>query len=334
MSEVIVLPEKKIEVAEPTIMDPFNGRFIKVPVDEQWDNKGTRLVARYFNMPISMPIFEDIYQRSLVKSNLKMLEAMILETGRPWSTMDLTINTRYGTVNGNHRVFILRKIGWPTIPQVNMMDFRDEVAEAEFFIDINKISTQIKKDHYIWRARFVAKQIPGLILYSLIDTDEESMLFDRVSTAERPATKSRMNINTAWHIICKCGLDYQTKFEVRKESLIVEKLEKIGYGALRNNINNFMKWFILCHKEKDQRSPAWKNKVLLAHIQYFNMLKKVGMLSTESRYKQTIKKSNEFSLTPQLLELDQHNILREMVIHFNRKRKPGNKYILDIPSRN
>ena len=334
MNEVITMENEKIEVEEPIEIAPFNGRYMMTRHENNWDSKGTRLIATFWNMPVYIPVFEDIYQRALEKQRLKQLRTMIQEAGRPWDTMTITLNPRRAIVDGNHRIVTLKDLGYPTIPQVNMMDFKDIVAESEYFIDINKMSSRIKKDHYIWRARFVAKQMSALILYSLVDADEESMLFDRVSTAERASTKNRIAINTAWHIICKCGLNYQSKFEIDKEPFLIERIEKVGYGSVKQSVNEFMTWFLRSFKEKDQKNPAWKNKCFLAFIQYFNLLKKKGMLSTESRYKQTLKKNNEFSINASLLELDQHNILRELVTHFNHKKKVGNKFKLDIPTRN
>jgi len=312
-------------------IDSLENAFVRLDVNEPFNNKGVRLVAIYFNVPIDKLIFQDIYQRVLEPPRLKEIMNMMTECGGPWKTLTMTVNDRWSLVDGNHRWNALINLGFKSVPIVHMMEFENDSAEAQYFIDINKMNIQIKKDHYIWRARYIAKHPAAELMYRLVDIDETSKLFNNVSIAERKSTKNRIPINVAWQIICRCCLNIQDSYKSAQENNILKKIEITDYTKIKEDINNFMIWFEKCFNEKKHGSIAWSSKAMRCFIIFFMMLRQNNLLNTTSKYKQSVKKLQTFNLTTEIIKLDQYSFLLCLVNHYNKKKRTNR---LPMPSTN
>ncbi len=321
---------KKESKLEAIVIEPLNGKFVTIDYNEEFNAKGVRLVAIHFNMPIELINFCSAYQRALEDGRLKTLIKSYAENG-VWQSLTATINTSKNPVDGNHRITCLIAIGHKTIPIVHEFEFTTAEAEVDFFLEINKMGTQIKAPQYVWRAKYLAKHVAGLLFYKLTDEDELSFLFDKVSIAERPSTLKRIPINSAWQLIAKCGLGYSKGWRNDEEEIYNAKIKEIGYEIVLNRINEFLIFFNNCFGPKERGSICWKAKTFKAFIHLFILLKKNNLLNTTSKYKRTVQRISKFNIDENLAKMEFGSLMTCLIDKYNIKKKEHNRILITNP---
>jgi len=320
-------PAAPEEIPEPYVFEPLNGVFVQIDYDDEFSAKGVKLVATYFNMPLKLINFNYTYQRALEDGRLKTLIDSFAENG-VWQSLTATINTKKNPVDANHRISCLIAIGAKTIPIVHEYDFISPEAEVAFFLELNKMNSQIKADHYVWRAKFLSKQISGELFYKLVDQDETSALFDKVSIVERKPLRSRIPISSAWELISKCGLGYSKGWRLDEEDIYNLRIEKVGYENIKESVNEFMTFFTLCHGPKERGSICWGTKSFKVFIHLFLLLKKNNLLCTTSKYKRAVDRISKFNIDKNIIGIEFGSLLALLIDKYNLKKKDHNRILI------
>lgn len=321
MANISVQEVSTVSVSDAEVLTPLNGKFIEMPYNTPFNNKGVRLVSIFMNMPLDLLKHVEIYQRSLETKRIATIEKMMTEAGGPWPNATAIINPGLFIVDGNHRITVMKKMGYTAFPIVHMMEFSSDETEAEFFVDVNKMNTQISADHYMWRARKLSKHPVGILLYKLVDEDEQSLLHDRVTIAERRSKHNKIPISSALKIISKCGLGLNQTFQSDREDSYINRINEVGYDAIRTNINQFMRWFIMCHGEKSSGHTAWLASAIRCYADLFSMLRSNNLLSTTAKYNQSVAKFRKFSLTKETLKLGYFPMMNILIGTYNKGKR-------------
>lgn len=319
-------PTPKAATPEPFVIEAFNGAYVRIEANEEFNDKGVKLVAISYNLPIELISFSYTYQRAIEEPKTKGLIKSFGENGR-WPWLTVTINPDRNPIDGNHRTFVSIALGYTTIPIVHEMDFTSPEAEVEFFLEMNKMPTQIKADHYVWRAKFLAKQIAGELFYKLVDQDESSQLFDKVSIVERKPLRSRIPISAAWELIAKCGLGYSRGWRIDEEGIYNARIEEVGYENIKESVNEFMIFFINCHRLKEAGCICWGSKPFKVFIDLFILLKKNDLLSTAGKYNRAVNHISKFNIDKNIVGMEYGSLLALLIDKYNRKKKAHNRIV-------
>jgi len=303
------------------LVEDIKDNFVKMIVNEPFDKKGVKMTGRYFNMPLLMLKQNLTFQRDIEKGRIKQIKEMIIDSDRFWSSSAITIDKDFEIIDGGHRFVVCNDLGIKNFPFVQQLNFTNLSKKVGWFVDSNKVDPTIKKDHYLWRAKHMAKHTDGILLYQLCHIDDTSLLFDYVSLAERKPLKTRITINSAWHIILKIGLLNSGKWELRREKSIVELINATSYNTIKFRINSFLTWFKLCFGEKTEGRIEWNSKLIQTYTLVYKNLIDHNLIGNKVKYNQSIKKFSKYKFNTDTIRMDQYYILAVLIHHFNSNKK-------------
>jgi hypothetical protein len=317
----MLLSEAKQPDQNMYLFDQIKTQFVKIPFTDGFDEKGKRTVAMYLNMPIQNVKLGTDYQRSLEMRRLKWVNEMIHERDAILREVVFIINMSNDVVDGSHRTHCFRELGIPFLPVVMQCEFKTFEDEAEYFIDINKINTQINKAHYIWRAMKKANRISGNLLYDMVDiNDNSSSMYNMVAIAERRGTKNRISIGDFWNIVYKVGFGRNSHWKMERDAHCETLIKSFGYPTIESSVNQFMTWFKQCFGEKKTGHMAWKPKALHCFARVYMMLKEAKLLETNRQMVSSISKFKLMPINAETLKGDEYVLLSIIVNHWNKNK--------------
>lgn len=265
------------------------------------------------------------YQRAFRMANgLRVFESMKIDGF--WENKPLLVypddNGNFLVASGQHRLWAAKKLGLVEVPCVVLSELKDSVKRANRFRREGEFNELLAPEDY-WQARFAEGDKIANILYKL-DHDPGSFFYQRIAIKGEATKKTRFTINESFLIINIIALEISENATRSNLSHMLATAEKIGYGELLMRVNLFLKWFFDCFgKSKKDNRLAYKTQAIYTWCFLFRLLNKNHWLSTPEKYKGTVNKIQNFTLTPPLFAGNKDSLaLRYAIVsHLNKGKK-------------
>ena len=309
---------------EPSILEDIKGLYLKLETDEDFDDSGMKMTARYFNMPLSLMHDDESFQRGWEPPREKKIIDSINLNGRVWPFTQFIIDENFIKLDGKHRTGAMLKTGSTVAPEVVQLEFVNIEAKVDFFLRLNSYDIRVNKPLYVWRAKKLANHTTANLLYKLCNEDTSSLLYNYVGIHGKSSLKNRVSINIAWHIIAKCGLNRIVKYERNLDTYLETLINTNSYEDIKSRINDFLTWFKLCFGEKNVGNEEWATKIIAAYLIVYKILLNSKLITSRRNYNSSINKFKKFQLSKEATRLDVYGITEAILSYYNYKTKNEN----------
>lgn len=257
------------------------------------------------------------YQRDIEPARLKNIMNSIEKTGY-WPQLAITLNHIFKPVDGRHRAFASKKLGYEEIPAV-IFKFETLQDEARYFEVYNGFNTSLSPVDF-WHARYKAEHPIAVLLYKL-EQDEDCLFYNRIALKYHETKMSKYTITKAFSIIfLSLGLSI-FKWNSREDERIIKSVINTDYNIIKDNVNTHVNIIEKSFGSEIKNNRAYSAMGLRALCQFINYLKRYNKLESNNDIEKLIFKMQSFHFSGEFLRTDNNGKISWFISHYNKGLK-------------
>ena len=252
------------------------------------------------------------YQRGIKSQKVRELKKSMNYHGF-WPHNPIVINTKYDIVDGQQRWTAAREVGMSKVP-VTQYEFPSIVAEASFFVDVNKYNTKQAPQDF-WHAQLVAKHPIAEILYNL-EESPLSMFNGRISVKHKYTTSKKFSVAQVLqilHVVMRGVADHHRE---NNEAALLLALDGVSYREIEMRCSVFLSWFFKTFGDDKQKNPiAYSTIGLYAICAFYLIAKKHGHFQGGDA--SIINKMSKYTFANEFRHMSFSTRIESLINHYN-----------------
>jgi len=300
---------------EGSIQHDYSGENIYFPPGRTYIN-----VTEVHEVPIdSIDTTQTVYNRPIRPGNIRKLVASMKKDGFHQSQV-IELNHKRQLIDGQHRVISARTAGIQKVPVI-ILRFISVNAEAEYCDQRNSLqASQNSKDKWLckkWSGDPLAD-----FMYKL-NSDEDSALYrcvDLYKAGVRLKGSHKISASAAAHAINLAVNDTNLAYKEEMRNKINVGILRKDYAAAKKEVDTLFNLFFDCFGSRSNK-VAYHDSVFRSFLSFVKQTKKAGVYY--SKYSNIMNKMKTFDTNAVLKQLEQDEIVRRMVNHYNSGKTHG-----------
>lgn len=279
------------------------------------ENKyGMTVIERYKIVPTdSLKINQD-YQRIKDLARVANVKKSMIKCGQFLPDKCLTVNQNDEIVDGQHRYWAAREIGWEKIP-ITKYYFNNKENEAAFFAHINGFDQRLKSPDY-WYALYLSGDDLAKFLYRL-EESPMSALNEKIAVKGKLTEKTKWNIGKVLQVVNVAMERYDTNWKKAEHHIMIEKLRQFSVEVVVDRVNEFVYWFQKIFGEKKDNTLVYYRDSFRAILFFYSLLYRKGWHNKP----ETISKMKQFRVDQNFITSPLIGKKQILVSHYNGKKK-------------